>query len=73
MNHNQRYAKIEIENSSYQTALSTLRSIIADSKQETCERINRRFSPELKSGWGGSHIWISDRNNNRVAIITNIS
>lgn len=61
-------AKLTIENENYSCFKNDIKECITDSKKTTAEKIAAKF-PAFKSGFGGSHVWVSLPNNERIAII----
>ena len=60
--------KLIIENPYFLCAINNIKICIDKDKQKTVENI-KHFLPELKSGFGGSHVWISTKEDKRIAII----
>lgn len=58
-----------IENAEYEAARENLESCIGETLSETVDNI-RETLPAFKCGRGGSHVWISNPDNNeRIAVI----
>lgn len=64
--------KIETRNAAVSKALPTIKSIVKTSatKQDAFNRIADILPSEIKVGYGGSHIWAANSQNERVLIIT---
>jgi len=60
---------LKIENEKYKCAENNIRLCIRPTKQETLEQM-KKIIPHFKFGAGGSHIWVSLPDNERIAIIT---
>ena len=71
-NHKKCLHKIEVENLNFANIYHQLRDecIVNRDKVKTVENIKATF-PQFKTGFGGSHVWISTQDNNRIAIIKN--
>jgi len=63
---------IEKRNEEVSNVKSTIKYIISTSKtkQETVNRLSDILSKEIQVGFGGSHIWAANKNNERLFIIT---
>jgi hypothetical protein len=57
-----------VENPEYETARNNLQVCMRGTIEETVSQI-RRLLPSFKCGNGGSHVWVSSCDNERIAII----
>ena len=64
--------KIEKRNNAVSKITSSINHIIntANTKLEAVNRISDILPSELKIGYGGSHIWVANQNNERLFIIS---
>lgn len=64
--------KIEKRNKAVSKVISTIQYIAktANTKQEAVNRLSDVLPGEIKVGFGGSHIWAANSQNERLFIIT---